>query len=77
MSFVLFETGIPNFVRGCILGWLSIVYYLWVAVTLISDFFYRICIECISPILFEVKFRIWLVNTSLDGGVSHTIFRSL
>ena len=29
-----FEVGIPNLVRGCILGWRSIVYHFRVTVTL-------------------------------------------
>ena len=49
---ILFEVGIPNLVCGCILGWQSVVFHLWVTVT--SDLVFRIIMSRAYLILFEV-----------------------
>ena len=41
ISLILFEIGIPILVCECILGWWSVLYYLWVTVTLTSDLVFR------------------------------------
>ena len=73
---MLFEKGFPNLVCECILGWLSVLYHLWVTVTLTSD----LVIIVSGAYLFyylRKESQIWCVNASWDGGVSCTIYRSL
>ena len=41
ISLILFEKGIPILVCECILGWRSVLYHLWVTVTLTSDLVFR------------------------------------
>ena len=41
ISLVLFEIGIPILVCECILGWWSVLYHLWVTLTLTSDLVFR------------------------------------
>ena len=38
---ILFEIGIPILVCECILGWWSVLFHLWVTVTLTSDLVFR------------------------------------
>ena len=51
---IFFEVGIPNLVCECVLGWLSVMYHLWVTVTLTSDLVFRIIVSRAYLILFEV-----------------------
>ena len=41
ISLILFDIGIPILVCECILGWRSVLYHLWVTVTLTSDIVFR------------------------------------
>ena len=52
ISLILFE--IENWVRGCIMGWRSVVYLLWVTVTLTSVLFFRIIVSKAYLILLQV-----------------------
>ena len=45
ISPIFFEVGIPNFMRGYILGWGSVVYHFRVTVTLTSDLVLRIIVS--------------------------------
>ena len=38
---MLFEIGIPILVCECILGWWSVLYHLWVTLTLPSDLVFK------------------------------------
>ena len=48
---------------------------LWVTVTLTSDLVFRKIVSGANLRLFKV--RIWCVDATFDGRVSHTIFGSL
>ena len=57
---ILFEIGIPNLVCECILGWWSVLYQLWVIVTLTSNLvFYK---KHISHVIKgrNPKFSVWM-----------------
>ena len=55
ISLISFEIGIPILVCECILGWWSVLYHLWVTVTLTSDLVFRKnCVRSISLILLKV-----------------------
>ena len=59
ISLILFEIGIPILVCECIFGWLSVLYHLWVTVTLTSDLVFRKNrVRSISLILLKV----WIPN---------------
>ena len=74
ISPIFFEIGIPNLVCKCILGCLSVTNHFWVTVTLTFDLVLKnYCVQSISPILFDVGIPIWAGDSSLDGGVVHTI----
>ena len=57
ISLILFEVGISNLVRECILGWGSVVYHNWVTVTLnlTSDLVSRDCIESGAYLLYSFR----------------------
>ena len=63
ISLILFEIGIPILVCECILGWWSVLYHLWVTVTLTSHLVFRkSCQEHISYIIKvrNPKFGVWM-----------------
>ena len=51
ISPIFFEIGIPNLVSGCILGWLSVLYFFQVIMTLTSDLVFRIFMS-LAPLLY-------------------------
>ena len=54
ISLILFEIGNPILVCGCILGLWSVLYHLWVTVTLTSDLVFRKMVMGAYLILFKV-----------------------
>ena len=52
ISPIFFEVGIPNLVRGYILGWRSVAYHFRVTVTLTSDLVFRIIVSGASLLYF-------------------------
>ena len=54
ISLILFEIGIWNLVCECILGWWSVLYHLWVTVTLTSDLVLRKIVSGAYLILLKV-----------------------
>ena len=74
ISPIFFEIGTPNLVCKCILGCLSVTNHFWFTVTLTSDLIFKnYCVQRISPILFDVGIPNLGCDSSLDGGVVHTI----
>ena len=66
ISPILFEVGIPNLVRGCILGWQSVMY----------QFFGHCDLDLVSRIIVSGAYllyhlrqdsQIWCMDASLDG----------
>ena len=51
---MLFELGIPILVCECILGWWSVLFHLWVTVTLTSDLVFRKIVSGAYLILLKV-----------------------
>ena len=51
---IFFEVGIPNLVCGCILGWQSVAYHIWITVTLTSNLVFRIIMFGAFSILFAL-----------------------
>ena len=78
ISPIFFDVGIPNLMRGCILGWRSVSYHLQVTVTLTSDLVFRIIVSG-AYLLYYLRWesQIWCVDASWDDKVSHTIIGSL
>ena len=72
---ILFEMGIPSLVCGCILGWWSVVYHLWVTVNLSLTLpsFHNNHGRSISYINLGRNPKIWSVDSSCNGGLVHTI----
>ena len=78
ISPIFFEVGIPNLVRGCILGWRSVAYHFRVTVTLTSDLVFRIIVSGAYLLYYLRKeSQIWCVVASWDEEVSRTIIGSL
>ena len=69
-----FESGIPNLVCICILGWGSVTYHFWVTVTLTSDLVFMIIVSG-DYLLYYLRqeSQFWCMNASWDDGVSGTI----
>ena len=75
---ILLKVGILNSVCGCNFGLRSVTNHFPVILTLTFDLFCRIIMSR-TYLLYYLRWnpKFVVLDTSLDAGVSHTIFRSL